>query len=506
MKGFTLTLSMIIILIFMTTILTIETQKVNIEEQTHSQHAKLRAINSILIDLNSSAFDYSVSRMGKRAMFNVINEEITTKKFISFSAEEEICDEFIENIENYYTNSLGFRLNDSGLTIEVKDVQCEVELVDTFIVNLKTNASLTFNEEGKIEIRKSIKKDVNFSIEGLPDPYLTIQSYYDNKAEDLVVRPILLSPLYNNSENWDDEDLENLKLNSENILYAKGWAYGKLVSYNPSKQDSVKGNILLITSTNVKTQAELIDAINFAQTNGSKAIVLQKSITSVQNTLVNQNVGGCVINYTVETAVDSAPCIKCGTFSKITNIRKPTTCGVTFDCTHFTGLGQCKKEGSVLYFYNGVSPLDYPIYAVGSSFDAGDYVLINEETENEAFPLWKEAKVYDIENQRSATLCGNYFLNTNAPDIFSRMENKTQDDEFGIETFVLGTWVKNDKSKIDYHYYSSSIYDGVKIKGMLACKDAAMCDSNILNIGRFTIFDGDDYLEKYGMEKIEYDG
>ena len=45
MKGFTLTLSMIIILIFMTTILTIETQKVNIEEQTHSQHAKLRAIN-----------------------------------------------------------------------------------------------------------------------------------------------------------------------------------------------------------------------------------------------------------------------------------------------------------------------------------------------------------------------------------------------------------------------------------------------------------------------------
>jgi len=41
---------------------------------------------------------------------------------------------------------------------------------------------------------------------------------------------------------------------------------------------------------------------------------------------------------------------------------------------------------------------------------------------------------------------------------------------------------------------------------MLACKDAAMCDSNILNIGRFTIFDGDDYLEKYGMEKIEYDG
>lgn len=513
-KGFTLTLSMVIVLIFMTTILTIETQKISIEEETHAQHAKLRAINSILLDLNSNAFDYSLSRMGKRAMFNVINEEIASRindgptyGYVK-NAPEAICDEFKNNFEEYLSLSLGTRLNDTGLSIEYENMECEVELINATHVNLTTSADLIFKEENKIEIKKSISLNSNFSIDGLPDPMLAIESFNANEVDlnQPIIRPILLSPMYNDTNNWEEE---NLIIEDDSILYAKGWVYGKVVDYDyddiddDKYQKEVRGNILLIPDT--LSQTDLQIALDFATSNASRGVIIDKKLSPNSNTYTNVNNGGCVMNYTITEYLETAPCIDCGSYGVI--IIQQSTCA-THTCATF-GLTptDCEKVNNKLFYYSKISPssITYSgVYAVGSYdfdgiFDTG-YVLIDEVKER-TIKRANEAKVYNIERQRSATLCGNYFLNENAPNIFSRMEGDLNaNDEFGIETFILGTWVLEDEnSKLDYQYYSEE--NGVYVKGMLGCKDAGMCESDFPNIGRFAI----DELEKYGMEDIEYE-
>lgn len=514
-KGFTLTLSMVIILIFMTTILTVETQKVSIEEQTHAQHAKLRAINSILLDLNSTAFDYSISRMGKRAMFDVIEKEISEKYVIN--AKDAICYRFLTNLDSYLTMSLGTRLEDTGLSISYTINDCKIELINATTVNLTTSVDLIFKEENKIEIRKSISKNTNFSIEGLPDPMLAIESYKDkDNTLGPIIRPIILSPLYNNSDNWegDDDEFDELKIKSTNLLYGVGWVYGELINYNKNNindekyQKSVRGKILLIQSSNIKNQVELKQALEFASSNGSKAIAFDKSVSPTSREVIGASINpGCNINYTVNELQENEPCIKCGKFSVIqkSSIKTAGSCPAFNSCGDFAslGLGLCEKEGNTFYFYSpSPSDLNYDVYAVGS-FKSGNYLIDSgDETD---FPLLEKAKLYDIELQRSAILCGNYFLSDDAPDIFSRMEGDIgANDKYGIETFILGTWVlDSDKSKLDHEYYNGK--NGVHVKGTTGCRDANMCDpdTEIFTIGRFAI--NDKKLDKYGMERIKYD-
>jgi len=514
-KGFTLTLSMVIVLIFMTTILTIETQKISIEEETHSQHAKLRAINSILLDLNSPAFDYSLSRMGKRAMFNVINEQISDRMtnqnngYLT-NAQKAICEEFKNNFEEYLSLSLRTRLNDTGLSIEYEKMECEVELINATHVNLTTSADLIFIEENKIEIKKSISLNSNFSIEGLPDPMLAIESFNANEADlnQPIIRPILLSPLYNDTENWDDG---NLIIEDNSLLYAKGWVYGKVVDYESDDTDDVdyqkevRGNILLIPDD--LSQTDLQIALDFATSNASRGVIIDKNLNPNTKDNINVNLGGCVMNYTITEYLEIAPCIDCGSYG-IIRIQQ-STCAAHTCATFGLTPTDCEEVNDKLFYYSKLSPssISYSgVYAVGSYdfdglFDTG-YVLIDEVKERE-IKRANEAKAYNIERQRSATLCGNYFLSDSAPNIFSRMEgNLNENDKYGIETFILGTWVLNeDNSKLDHEYYNDE--SGVYVKGMLGCKDAGMCESDFPNIGRFAI--SGDNLEKYGMEDIEYD-
>ncbi len=514
-KGFTLTLSMVIILVFMTTILTIETQKVSIDEQTQSQHAKLMAINSILLDLNSTAFSYSLSRLGKRATFNVINEQIDSRLndgpgygYVD-DAEEAICNEFENNFAEYLEFSLGKRLNDTGLSIKYNDMECNVELIDAFTVNLITSVNLIFKEENKIEIKKSISLNSNFSIEGLPDPLLAIESWDDgdNELSMPVIRPILLSSLYNNTDNWDDDD--NLEIDYDDLDYAKGWISGELIKYDFNKindieyQKEVRGKILMIDS-NVDDNSKMQDLIDFYNLNGLKGIAIDKSLEPDTNTITNGNIGaGCTANYTITTLDESQPCIMCGT---LTNIKiNKATCSVS--CSTFgTSYGSCKQSGTTFNFYlpSVDDRTDMSSYGVGNDFKEGKFVLISEN-KDESFPILNNGKLYDIDRQKQATLCGNYFLSDDAPDFFSRMEGELDnEDEFGIETFILGTWVLNpDYSKLAHEYYSKE--SGVSVKGMSGCKDENMCDSftEISNFGRFAI--KENKLEKYGMEDIEYE-
>ncbi|MCX8200357.1 MAG: hypothetical protein N3G76_02715 [Candidatus Micrarchaeota archaeon] len=525
-RGFALTLSIIILIFFLVLILSVESQRIMIEEQARSSHARMRAVTTLLSDMDSPALDYAVSKMAKRALYDADMEVIKSNKGMK-NAKQEVCNKFTEMYKKYL-NSLKLRAMDSGLTLMYDDkppaLMCSLELVDGFTVQVSIGTRVTISGEG-IHVTKALSHTENFTISGIYDPYIALNSYDPNMGTkyNTVLIPIIKSKV-------GTGELSKGPGQISTSGYGKGWGYGTIISSDDAllMPDSALGTkILLITSDSEFSRWK--DPRNLSKFAG---VILVKSSLMALPTIyervpmmgIDDKKQPCSLNVTKYVwNENTAPCISCGEYSKIVVLeRSVSTCEPQIAGVHY-------NEGNNYYTYVQSSTVSDPqniqgkknivlndvpfIVVSGVSVTPGQKVLISSTIERDLDdtvmgrypPVHDDIHVYDIEKQRAAVLCANYFFWKDAnqgkswgPDIFSRLEGKSSSDKYGIESFVIGPWASAEYSKIDHEYYSRSA--GHLAKGMPGCISPNMCNrpAKELQIGHFLISAARD--SSYGLD------
>ncbi|GEM_PF-3032018 len=528
-RGFALTLSIIILIFFLTLILTVESQRSSIEEQTRANHARMRAISSLLADIDSPALTYSLKKMAKRTLYDLDMKVITSKAYFPDGTVRGPTGEFCKNLTakyNGYLDSLKMRANDSGLTLTYAEPACDVELIGPFNASVSLNTTLNITGSG-IFINKSLDRTFNFSIEGVYDPMLYFESAEDNPADPsyFIMRPIINSSISN-------EKVEEISRIAD-ADYGQGWAYGAVINTTDAlqlKNDGREGEwgvyILYITPDELSEWKNDLDKFAGVIFNSPSGGATRKDFTAVPLQGTDSHGLTCTYYLDMECWVEDSPCINCGVYvDGYKNGMTASDCTVNWDngarldrpqsyekCNAvFESGGKWISDKNGLHAYANsqgenirMSKPFIKVQHLSQDF-LPDRVLINTELDT-IFPVHSGMEALDIEVQRGAVLCGNYFAMGKGPDIFSRLEgNINAKDKYGIETFVVGMWAKDAKSKLDHEYYSTSTIRGNKIRGMPGCLRPDMCDDKLypegeMTIGRFRISEERD--NDYGMDTL----
>lgn len=518
-RGFALTLSMLILIFFLTLVLSIESQRVHIEEKTRSAHARMRALVSLFSDMDSPAFDYALSQLAKRSLYDVDMEVINSGGYLAEdTAEDEICASFNSKLKAYL-DSLKTRAEDMGLELEYTDPQCSLELIGPYNLSISTSTEINLYSDD-ISLSKSLNREVSFSIQGIYDPLLAVES---SKQCSTLPDPSLCSPVMRPiiNSSVSKADLEEVDTVVSGI-YGKGWAYGEVVDV--SKANDIGENawfdkILLVNGDELYEWKDELGRFRGVILKGDD----NSEYSSYSDTIIAED--GSTCNYNIEVWTEKEPCIYCGKYAII----DPQGCssvnwGSILDVYDEVG---GKVYGYTEQTFNG--PLQHgvniqpsvPFVKIGggsTSVNSGDMVLVSnmlrdyESTDNFP-PTHKDAVLYDIENQRAAVLCANYFAMP-GPSIINRLEGKldANDGQYGLETFAIGEWAKQPYSRIAHEYYTDT--SGDKVMGMPGCITMSMCnDPLIVNgerideeemvIGKFRI--SDDRAGDYGMDDIKVD-
>ncbi|MGC8924140.1 MAG: hypothetical protein ACP5KJ_03035 [Candidatus Micrarchaeia archaeon] len=499
-KGFALTLSMIVLVFFLTLIISIESQRINIEEQTRSNHARMRALSSLLADIDSPAMDYALEKLAKRSLYDLDMQVINTSQYLGTgTTASELCKSLSKKFDGYL-NSLSSRSSDFGLQMKHSDVKCSANLVGPFDVEVTLKTNISFSGEG-ILVNKTIDRKFNFSIEGIYDPVLYMESkdFYERKGQKGVLRPIIKS-----SQNETE-----LKAgpSSQDADYGRGWAYGEVITTTDAgkRGEAEWGDkILFIEDKDLPAWKDRLDKFRGVILKGS-------SDTTGREDKIEVSCGMNRVQVSVMTWQEDDQCIYCGSYG---TVKLPER-----DCTiDWSTFGNYDIEGDTVYIYSPSGNniiVNVPFVKTSASYSTGEKVLISNplsgrSTTDNFPPVHSGSKIYNIEDQRAAVLCGNYF-EMGGPSIFSRLEgNKTNTDEYGIETFLVGEWATEPRSKLDYEYYKKE--DGNKIMGMPGCLYMRMCNDPYkiggrtvneeeMTIGKFRISDSRD--DDYGMDDIK---
>lgn len=527
-RGFALTLSVVILLMFLVLILTVESQRIAVDEQTRSMHARLTATSMLFSDIDSPALDYSLERLAKRSLYDIDMEVINgTGKYTKDWAGSPriagpdglLCRNFTAKFKGYL-ESLRARAQDSALDLTYTEPVCDAYLSGPFTANVSTATVITVSGSG-IYANKTLARNISFSIEGLYDPMLALESKkeYDKGK---VLRPVIeySVPLWNESkEQW------SLTPNDEvTAHYGQGWVYGEVIS----SADAVKADpstwglyILFIPGSDALS---LWSASNLTKFRGVILRAPQAQPTVQKDQIVPgvKNGLACDFHMDMEIWTEDTTCLGCGMYVYGKGLTSTSVCEV--DKSKMTPGIKFERRGNDYYWYlpgGGIQLGSVPFAVVSGGLSTGDKVLIVAPADI-GIPVHKNMHVYDIEKLRGAVLCGNYFApgkysdgdaplldqSLYGPDFFQRLEggiDKTS--RYGIQTFVVGNWAKNKYSKLDWQYYGKK--EGTPVKGMPSCLDEKMCterDDDQIYIGRFRINDdSDDLLDAYGFSGILYE-
>jgi len=510
-RGFALTLSMVILIFFLSLILSVESQRIAIEEQTRANHAQMRALTSLVADIDTPALDYSIAKMAKRSLYEIDWNVITTHQ-PSKDPERELKDSFTQKFNGYLT-SLEKRANDSGLTLTHTTPEVIITQRDpfTFTVNVSTN--LTFRGKD-VYVNKTLKKSINFSIEGIYDPLLSLKTY--DKNLDVPTNSILLPIIKSKINEFDD-------LTPIARGYGRGWVYGEVI--DPENADKLQpqewsGYILQLEGKDLPMWKD-----NLTQFKG--VILISDKMANpneIQTDVPGYTSDGAACTLTIRATIWSettAPCIMCGTYiiHKVIS-RSNESCVPSYaseyhypdgvsDTYYLYSKANIVNDPDSLQGRKNIDIGNTPFIVTSSSINAKK-VLINSEIENSledtinlAYPPVHDVSIYNIEKQRAAVLCANYFTFGRGTNITNRLKgNVNKNDPNGIETFVIGPdWAKQDYSKHDYEYFNK--INGNLMKGMPGCITPQMCNTPTkdLQIGHFMI--STDREDDYKMKPLE---
>jgi hypothetical protein len=178
----------------------------------------------------------------------------------------------------------------------------------------------------------------------------------------------------------------------------------------------------------------------------------------------------------------------------------PQTEENTFMALHYTDVG-CH------YYVDSLSMITSP-FIVAPDFDITDFPSAPDSENNGDYPhalivakyamgevtctdcgeRKKQAGyLYDIESLRDMAICTHYLKSERGPSYPQRLSSSWKDyagGEFGMESFVVGTWaggkdlpLYNEYSRVDFEFFRK--IEGTKIRGMPGCKGYMMCSSEV---------------------------
>lgn len=277
----------------------------------------------------------------------------------------------------------------------------------------------------------------------------------------------------------------------------KGWVYANLTD-DPSVP-TPKNYILYAQSLSglCDEYGDCSGANNFA---GIILHLAPNTTTSTKTETYTQ--GSCTTTCLYNVVIENDDCLDCLIY-------------YTFVSESFSGTApcvSCERNKPAAPYKNQVK---VPFVNVKTLVDANTFngykvnrtgVLIDSLSWCNTYSL-NQFYVWDMETARDLAVCGYYVPNTASETLLERMATPRSSGNIGaIETFVVGNWAKEDRSRVDEVYYQPSDTSRTKIKGMPGCKSIEMCDDAVSSaIGNFWIDysgGGSNHLSFYGLNNV----
>ncbi len=500
-RGFALSMATVILLMFITMLMVIEYQRLNLEETTRSEHARMEAITSIFADMDSPAFNDSLKLIARNILRDM-SLEVIDNGYIK-NAQGEFCNRYKSKIENEYLKSLNNRGEDLGIEFKIDQFDCELKESDKDPFHLIANIEFTViggdpDSMEDLHVEKKIDRVLEVPIEGLPDPMI---GYESNLVKG--------HPEYRNIFNYSIER-PNAKLVAEGVV-SQGLVYGKL--YGIDDEITSRPAILVVKASElskVKGKLKDYDGVILIGEEYGKLKDVTKTFTGV-----DKNNLPCSVTVEGTEYEENAPCINCGTYGKI----KLVDFG---DCDiksyGLSSKAKWVKDGKWLYYYIAEDPDDPKNYQNGFNIEYdGPFMKVAESgfgrgvigslrpgrkvllftdkgytKVNGYIPVYDRGEIADIEDIRGLVLCGHYVESKYGPSYIDRLEGHYENDNQNapsLETYVLGTWATEEYSKLDWEYFNNR--RGYKVAGMPTCLTIEMCDQDDtdISIGHFRISD-----------------
>ncbi|MDD5336852.1 MAG: hypothetical protein PHS02_00020 [Candidatus ainarchaeum sp.] len=481
-RGFFFVLISFILILYIFVYLTAWINASEIAEKSSSEKFRAAGIDGIVYELNEQKFSDFFKGAGYYALFSINNyssDSAHTLKYDKGSSDELVYlrSAFLSLVEHGNSSSSNF----DGAPLAYSSSEADTYTFDAWLRNL--NATLApaglrvtkfqlSNEQfyngdtpvtfvgavtldltvedslSTISITRNFTLRQTFNISGFPDPMIKRES------EKLPLTETVERQIYYNPD-YEPSDLKPILVDNETA--GQGFFYGPLIDV-----DSV-------TPTHP-----------FAGLRGT--YILVGNYSDIYNLQGHQEFGAYIVTNdpTYSSSDDCSEKNELNTFIPLNWSKSGGHCIAT-----------CAVSDP------DVCAPDKP-FAVIKDFHMNDYseyngsrmaLLIANHTVSEVqgTPELKNqlVEVYDIENLRDAAMCTYYIHTGRAPSYPQRLSKDAlslSSTDYGIETFLVGTWAGGEDlpltlyqeySRVDWEFFKK--VDGEKIRGMPGCKNPNMC-------------------------------
>ncbi|MEM3030176.1 MAG: hypothetical protein QXH27_00420 [Candidatus Micrarchaeia archaeon] len=488
MRGFFFTLLIAVALAFMLVSLALWGAVVRAREEKVPAKFQLEAMLSIADASSEAETARLVSLLGYRALRALVLDVIATGSVAQQKkAGEELCSVLIngtrlsgKRIFNESLSAWGEAMANASRALgfewklAVRPDKCSAKQVAPWDINLDiTDIRIEISSE-EMNLSKIVTVSARIPIVGLEDPLISVKDAELRGVpySEANIRQVFRSPF----------SIEEVRpKNTANGTRGKSWVYG--VTTDDSFNDAYKNDryILVIEDTGICANGDC------SQLNSYGGVLLLAPGPGHQRTgaTATRTCGGagCTNTCIFAEVRETEPCLDCLSYYELESETNASCCtcstpsgGVEFNevevpFLHTNALTKAKLN------ITPTSPVGLPVLINSPFSNNGDY-------SREA----RKPEVWDIERLRDLVVCGHYINVTgaHAPNFLSRLEGRANaNDQFGIESFVIGMWATEERSKVDHVYYTSSAA-GRPVKGMPGCKNRDMCTS-ASTIGRFAI-------------------
>ncbi len=524
-KGFFLSLSALVFLVFAVSSVTQHLSSIRENEMFYADLMSLLSYQTVFSNFNSESMAASLGATGKFALFkmanhtaynpmkdtgsddtNMENAEAVFQSLINNGTSDSSLFAHSDNPLSYSEDEMGYTLNGFASLVNqsIAPVGYTVNTLsfNNTRMNMSSPHSVMLTADVVVNVSDALGRSeyhvvyenlsTNISIEGLPDPMLNRYLIDEDHPGGAQNYSWFLFK-HDGDSIVDEFSNETGSVPFTGSLAGQGWFYGPLISVAQANATTPASPDLYILYGN------LSDILTLENWTLYGAYILNNTIIETDEVCLGHS------NEDPETVFNpimygSAACIlennEDGTY-----IDQPFLVIPDFKLSAITG---SQNTG---YFISDNNQYPAAVY-----FDTGKS-RISTSARNKGM---SEITLYGIEGMRDQFICAYYFKSINGPNFFQRMFQNAQrmsDGENGITTILIEEeFLGPDNAYIDWSsvdfefistYESGSHYNLNIVKGMPGCKNSGMCATGTV-IRRVIV--SDTIRDEFGIPNYLYCG